>query len=289
MRVSEADLSPGCSTQSLKTIYGADSRFPVECFLDERVRRQADAVAVLVAATDLRPAVKGFQTVAHKQTLAQRFDLCPHPKQRFADDLSLGFCTAFLVGDELLATSEHCFEHIRPEDTRAIFVHASPNQGLERDALVATEDVYELEGPRFDDDHDLVVAQLKPSVGAKVGRTHLDVEEAVDGLSETDSVYVIGHPSGLPKIGVTAIRVRSVNELAGVADLDTFAGNSGSPVFSVRTGRVVGVLRSGACDYVPCKDSSMGCRVPYRCKPDECSGESFVRSQWLYKLSKGIQ
>ena len=48
-------------------------------------------------------------------------------------------------------------------------------------------------------------------------------------LKATDPVYIIGHPVGLPKKLAEGAKVRDVTRKANcfIADLDTFAGNSG--------------------------------------------------------------
>jgi hypothetical protein len=56
-----------------------------------------------------------------------------------------------------------------------------------------------------------------------------------------------------------------------VANLDTYGGNSGSPVFNHRTGEVEGILVRGENDYV--YDPGQGCQVSNRCASDVCRGE----------------
>jgi hypothetical protein len=68
-----------------------------------------------------------------------------------------------------------------------------------------------------------------------------------------EPVGVIGHPAGLPlKIAFGAQTQVYRNDASGyfVANLDTYGGNSGSPVFNAGTGVVEGILVRGALDYL---------------------------------------
>lgn len=107
----------------------------------------------------------------------------------------------------------------------------------------------------------------------KVGRVPLAIDRNGSGLAENKGLFVIGHPSGIPlKIAgdarVTAAgRDVTVNDRMGtpvkwvdgghsfMANLDTFGGNSGSPVFNARTLLVEGILVKGDSDYEADPDS----------------------------------
>jgi hypothetical protein len=65
---------------------------------------------------------------------------------------------------------------------------------------------------------------------------------------KNEQLVMIGYPDGLPKKTDADGVVTSTGNLIG-AFVDSFAGNSGSPVFDSR-GRLVGLLVSGAQDYV---------------------------------------
>jgi V8-like Glu-specific endopeptidase len=63
---------------------------------------------------------------------------------------------------------------------------------------------------------------------------------------------VIGYPSGLPaKLAGGAKVFGTASPFFFSANLDTFGGNSGSPVFNAGSNRVVGILVRGAADYRP--------------------------------------
>ena len=107
------------------------------------------------------------------------------------------------------------------------------------------------------------------------GRNPLPIERTFK-LNEGDKIFTIGHPSGLPvKIaGGAKIRDNSPENFY-LTDLDTFGGNSGSAVFSQKTGRIIGILVRGGADFVD--DSEKGCRKQKRVSQDYGKGEAVNR------------
>ena len=55
-----------------------------------------------------------------------------------------------------------------------------------------------------------------------------------------------------------------------VTDLDSFGGNSGSPVYHDKTGDLVGILNRGELDF----ERKGDCYVSKKCKGGECNGEA---------------
>ncbi|MGZ4885265.1 MAG: hypothetical protein ACXV5H_07070 [Halobacteriota archaeon] len=65
-------------------------------------------------------------------------------------------------------------------------------------------------------------------------------------IGDSLRVHMIGHPAGLPTNFAGGAAVRSNKPCAFfVANLDTYAGNSGSPVFYSGTHEVEGILVGG--------------------------------------------
>src|SRR5262249_25906156 len=97
-------------------------------------------------------------------------------------------------------------------------------------------------------------------------------------------VFVIGHPSGLPVKYAPGARVRDNTPASHfVANLDTYGGNSGSPVVHTSTQGVEGLPVPGENDYV----SNGTCQVSQRCPSTGCRGEDVTRSRvWAAKVPK---
>jgi hypothetical protein len=93
-------------------------------------------------------------------------------------------------------------------------------------------------------------------------------------VADKAALYVIGHPSGLPAKFADGANVRANSNAAFFsANLDTYGGNSGSPIFNSATHVVEGILVRGSTDFVP-----MGaCMVSAVCSTNGCEGEDCTR------------
>jgi hypothetical protein len=63
-----------------------------------------------------------------------------------------------------------------------------------------------------------------------------------------DRLLIMGHPMGLPLKVASNARVIKNGKKFFATNLDSFQGNSGSPVFNVNTGEVEGILVRGKAD-----------------------------------------
>jgi hypothetical protein len=94
-------------------------------------------------------------------------------------------------------------------------------------------------------------------------------------VADGRAIFVVGHPNGLPTKLAGGAKVRDNRRRAYfVANLDTYGGNSGSPVFDARSRKVEGILVSGEKDFV----KNGNCFVSLVCPDAGCLGESVIRS-----------
>jgi V8-like Glu-specific endopeptidase len=85
------------------------------------------------------------------------------------------------------------------------------------------------------------------------------------GLDVGMPVFTMGHPSGLPmKVTDSSTIIANNSPTFFETELDTFKGNSGSPVFDGATLHVIGVISEGHADYT----SDGKCKKPIICTPD---------------------
>ena len=85
----------------------------------------------------------------------------------------------------------------------------------------------------------------------------------------------MGHPSGLPLKFANGAQVKDTSNASYfVANLDTYGGNSGSPVFNEDDGTVEGILVRGDTDFV--RDN--GCFISNVCPTTGCRGEDVTRT-----------
>jgi hypothetical protein len=243
---------------------------------DAKVRELANSVAALFSDTDVVDNGDGTSTL-RTRTLGQAQRLCP--QERFFDQPIGAFCSGFLVGVDLIATAGHCANAgnvttilfvfgFRMEDATTP-VTRIPNTDIYRGKLVVGR-AEQATGP------DWGLIRLDRPV---TGRTILKVRRTAR-IGDIAPVSVIGHPSGLPVKFADGANVRDNTPSAFfVANLDTYGGNSGSPVFDAN-GVVEGILVRGEADYV----SNGTCNVSKVCPSTGCRGEDCTRIAELIDL-----
>lgn len=287
----QTDLYGNCGNLVNVSIYGRDNREEY-CAKDVMIRDLADSVAGFFTdgssvTLSRLPYVYERTTLGASQGLAAG--------QRFSDQPAAAFCTGFLVGPDLIATAGHCVKDHPAWDTSAPADHAAAcQQNLRQGAFCENtrvifgfrkelggqlrrsappEDVYKcvrVISHSLSGGPDYALIKLDRPVR---GRRPLAVNRSNAGLGQRTPLFVIGHPSGLPlKIAADAVvissgvdvyvhrngmsRKWSDNGYSFVTNLDTFHGNSGSPVFNLNTLLVEGILVKGDNDYVPAPDGS---------------------------------
>lgn len=193
--------------------------------------------------------------------------------ERFINQKSVSYaCTGFLVGKDLLVTAGHCgvnfgetrhqskdyceaytwlFDYTASSDTKAI-----PKENI----FKCKEIIYAVQEEVDGNAHDFALIRLDREV---VGRTPLKManKKSVTG----DSVFMIGHPMGLPmKYTDNAHIFEPEIGRSYYTNLDAFGGNSGSPVFNNKD-EVIGVLVAGNPSSATYTDHTSGCDRYNRC------------------------
>jgi len=173
-------------------------------------------------------------------------------EERFGEQYSLPICTGFLVAPDLLVTAGHCVNKINFYKRSWIFGYdqsmADDNlPTFDREYVYHTKEVLEWEENK-QTRRDFALVRLDRAV--TVARP-LKVRSFGEALVRTP-VAIIGHPNGLPtKISAGAEILDASEPNAYKTNLDSFGGNSGSPVFNLITGEVEGILVSGDRDFMP--------------------------------------
>jgi S1-C subfamily serine protease len=264
-----------------RVIYGVDNRKDIFQVKSAAVRAAAEAVVALVKAGDLTRRSDGHYALA-TESYAGSYQLCG--SEPFVSQPLGCFCSGFLVGPDVIATAGHCVKGAG--DLKGVrFVFGFRMKDASRAHTVfPPEDVYAgaaVIGRQLADDGtdwalvrlDRVVAGRKPLRFRKAGKVRTG-----------QSLYVVGHPCGLPQKYAPGARVRHNSPKSYfVANLDTYGGNSGSPVFDARTHRVEGILVRGETDFV----SNGSCYVSMVCPSTGCRGEDVTRTTvWAARVTK---
>jgi hypothetical protein len=234
-----------------RVIYGVDDRVDHYDISDPRVAANAEAVAALFDAAQVVPEGDGVSRLV-VETFKAAYRLCDG--ETFQDQPCGAFCSGFLVGPALVATAGHCVNPDYLADvTRVRFVFGFRMQdAFTAQAAIPEQDVYRgqeiVQQVLTPDATDWALVRLDRPV---VGRTPLRLRTS-GRIATGAAVYVLGHPCGLPLKYAPGATVRDNQPAAFFkANLDTYGGNSGSPVFDAARHEVEGILVRGDRDFVP--------------------------------------
>lgn len=241
-------------------IYGEDNRWDTEFYPVKMFRDKALSVAGMVSTRKLVPDSSDENYFKFfRKSASRQYGVCK--SERFSEQIVLPICTGFLVAPDILVTAGHCVESQEICDNFSwVFDYTEGTERIEKKNVYKCKKILsqKLKSTYFTF-KDYAVIQLD----RKADRQPLPIRKR-GRPNWGENLVVIGHPIGLPqkiadgaevKIGnalglLTPIRNTIRKRDFFMANLDTFQGNSGSPVFNERTGLVEGLLTEGAVDFV---------------------------------------
>jgi len=181
--------------------------------------------------------------------------------ERFYDQWVLGSCTGFLINPTTLLTAGHCMQ-IESDCKNFSWAfnfskeknHFLKNEVYKCSSIIDQKYIY-TEKEVLDYaiiKLDRPVEQFQKFKTRKLGRPLIGTELAI-----------IGHPLGLPLKFAAGAKIKLMNEEElktplksflrkenyMTANLDSYGGNSGSPVYNFNTKKIEGVLIQGAEDF----------------------------------------
>jgi V8-like Glu-specific endopeptidase len=159
-------------------------------------------------------------------------------------------CTGFLVSTDLLLTNKHCIENENEaSSSTADFGYDSPGstpESFDVSSLVLSNSSAS--------GLDYTLVRLSGNPGLRYGHVTFDVPDPNFKFIDNPSLLVIEHPAGLSKqVSIKDCEVGDL-QVVGVQEglktdfghhCDTLGGSSGSPVFDIETGKVVGLHHMG--------------------------------------------
>lgn len=267
-----------------KAIYVTDNRY--DAYLAKgAVREAARSTAALISTEHLRRQGNEY-VINHNMTLQQTGWCASEP---FASQPVTSTCTAFLVADNTLVTAGHCLRDSQgnniPLNSYYVVFGFQMNSKNQAQTRFPARDVYrmsrELEVKKNLSEDWAVVELDRRVTNRKV------FEFEADEVAEGTPLVIFGYPNGLPlKIaGGGTVKRNDYQQNVFDTDLDSYRGNSGSPVLNaqaLKQGRFVveGILVSGATDSRP----SGKCKVSITCESAQldnrtghCSGEKVTK------------
>lgn len=248
-------------------IYGADDRREVYQLVSATDLRLARSTVALLDAGAVA-AVAGGYRLDTAQSFAQSYGVCADEPYR--NQPNPAFCSGFQVGPDLIATAGHCVDAATCGGTVFVFGFEMIDAGTVR-ATVPVDDVYgcaQVLGRVETSTDDWAVVRVDRPI---VGHDPLPIRRA-GAVALGAGVTVAGHPVGLPLKVAGGATVRSTshpNYFA--ANLDTYGGNSGSPVMGA-DGVVEGVLVRGNTDFVLAGKGRNRCYSSNVCPDSGCPG-----------------
>ncbi len=208
---------------------------------------------------------------------------------------AIGDCTCFLVDDRHVFTAGHCLERYTPENYAIIFDYVKSNPDSS-DYLIPKENIYSIKEIKYnvystERDKDFAIVELDRPVSDPSRALYMNKN---GGLAQGDSLYMIGHPIGLPMkfagngVALDINTSADGNPLKFEASLDAFSGNSGSPVFNALTHEVEGVLTSGEADFIVVQKNGECCKTPYLL-PGDCWGVGVIKIEYVLEAFDKIK
>ncbi|MFG1487223.1 serine protease [Halobacteriovorax sp. RZ-1] len=266
------------STNSMainKVIYGNDNRVDVH---ESNKGFLVDSVAAMVPGYAFLKDEKG--KVADTKLL--RFPTLKYHRgyptcgdMRFRDQPTIASCSGFLIGKNLLMTAGHCMISGGTEvsdqvtskcrDNKWVFNYNSTSVNKDGQLEIKKSDVYSCKrvvAASYTGSLDYAVVELEREATDK---KPLTLNMSTNATAKGTDIYVAGYPTGLPLKVADGAKVISnpIYSKEIITDLDTFAGNSGSPVLNKKD-EVIGILVAGEIDYA--FDFDKGCYKVNVCK-----------------------
>lgn len=260
-----------------KVVYGTDDRIDLFQLDDGPDLDDADSVVALFEASAVVDNGDGTSTL-QTVNFGEDRNLCL--KERFRNQPIGAFCSGFLVAPDIIATAGHCAK--LNNVTKICFVFGyRMRDWCTATTVINSEEIYrgaELIGrEQVANGADWALVRIdRPATNHRIAKIRRDGK-----ISDNQRVHVIGHPTGLPTKFAGGASVRNNQQNAFfVANLDTYGGNSGSPVFNSDTHEVEGILVRGETDFA----SQGNCTVSLVCPTSGCRGEDCTRTTEFQQL-----
>ena len=240
------------SQKQEKVIYGEDDRLDVYQVTDSNLLHLAQAACVVVFTGEIQNNGDGTYTLLTAPWVSyQGNPLCED--EPFRGQQTLGFCSGYLVGEDIVITAGHCvgFNGVASCGTTAfVFNFEQVDESTPPPSVVPEDQVYfcsEIISTQLGDGHDYSVVRLDRPVQDRIP---LDIRRE-GSVALGDPLVVVGHPVTLPKKIAGGAVVKDPNGTSPwfAANLDTYAGNSGSLVANLIDHRVEGILVRGQSDF----------------------------------------
>jgi len=249
-----------------KMIYGDDDRVDYYA-MPENLKWAADSTVALWKRKSMWLDQEAATYNLATYTFGEAYGLCTG--ERFREQPAGAFCSGALVGEDLVMTAGHCIVTEGDCNNAAfVFGYAVHEAGGKARTEIPAGEVYtcseivkrqlvnvttaedNIETTVYGPDYALIKLDRKVK-----GHKPLAINRG-GGLKKGTPLFVTGHPTGLPfKFAGNARVIKDVDGASAYfgTNLDTFGGNSGSPVFNAETLLIEGihVRGEGGQHFIP--------------------------------------
>jgi V8-like Glu-specific endopeptidase len=296
-----------------RSIYVRDDRIEAERLSAEIAHPKFALLAKAVRATGALVSRNGIQREGGSYKLGLKSyaevsfgnRLCnsePFAKQKVGAS-----CTVFLVAPDIVATAGHCIDWPDIDEAdpaknkhRVVFGFelrgGLPRTAYEPDEVYETSSLIERRREGSGDTlRDFALVRLDRPVPPRIAEQLRMAGRAGLSVAPETPLGVIGHPDGLPKKVSFKNRTTSIAMEAGFgtifrAQLNTFHGNSGSPVlFYDQPDVVAGILVEGEQDYNVDVDADGPCqRTAIYSQGEKCFSQGGISLPCSEKVTKSV-
>jgi len=262
-------------------LFESDDRADIATIENTQIQELGRSVPALILKKDLKKNKDGsFQSLG--KDLVEDLLFCED--QKFAlTQKAVAACTAFYLGDNRVATAGHCFAKDRASDYYLVFDYKADSRGV-MTKTIAAKNVYALKkklikkvfkensGPM----QDFAIAETKRPI---LNRSAV-VLSSEGRVKIGTPLFTLGYPLGQPlkyQPGSVVTRVDPYRN-SFEHQLDTFAGNSGSPIFNAHTNEVVGIhVRSSSGSWQ--NNPEQACNTWFQADPEVDWNQGLYLSQ----------
>ena len=242
---------PGCvfsrnDAPGFGVIYGDDDRTDYYEIKDPLVKANADAVGGIYPTFFLINLKNGTYELKTLGSFGEMFKL--EDDERFYDQPIAYPCTVFLTSPTTIVTAGHCVYPGDRLDLMRIVFGFHMNSESDVNTVIPESQIFGVKRiiARVLDREsktDFAVLELdRPCTNIQ------PVKLAKEDIGKGEYVYLIGYPNGLPLKYAPNGWVKKVNSIYFTSSVDSFSGNSGSPIFN-KDHEVVGILVRGLQDF----------------------------------------
>lgn len=203
----------------------------------------------------LAPRAPGSVIGADNRTRVQNTSAFPFRAIAFVQtEFPGGFyleCTGFLIGEHTVATAGHCVYSPGLGWAHAARVMPAVNGAVQTFGVATGDEFFAVAGwvNNFEPEYDYGAIQLNQNIGKKTG--WLGMANMDNAVLDRATVSVTGYPADHPyrTMWTMTAPLRRVTAARLYYNIDTYAGQSGSPIYNARFTRACGYCVVGIHGY----------------------------------------